>query len=106
MGVGMRPSDHRPIRDPRAQVLQGAGVTLLGATSLKAALDQGVSQTRTGDAMSPSSVPAVDALSRAAVAASVRLAGRGAHDAITSARNTSGATMSAALSPTAACEAA
>jgi hypothetical protein len=61
--------------------------------------------TRTRDAMNARSVCDMDARSRA-VAASVQLAGRSAHDASTSARSTSGATMSAALSPTAACEAA
>lgn len=61
-------------------------------------------QTWTGDAKNASSAHAVDVRSRAAVAARVRLAGRSAHDASTRARKTSGATMSAVLSPTAARE--
>ena len=61
-------------------------------------------QTWTGDAKNASSARDVDVRCLAAVAARVRLAGRSAHDASTSARKTSGATMSAALSPTAARE--
>jgi hypothetical protein len=45
-----------------------------------------------------------DSRAAAAVAASLRLAGRSAHDPTTSARNPSGAMMSPALSPTAACD--